>query len=127
MRVRTLAVWVTLSSFLVATPLRAQQQHVVDSSALQQAIVDARTTDAANRQTVERVLARPQVQQAADKLGLDIRRAESALKVMTSEELAKAAAQAKAVEMDLAGGDSTITISLTALLIIILLVVLIAD
>ena len=111
----------------MATPLRAQQQHVVDSSALQQAIVDARATDAANRQAVERVLVRPEVQQKAAQLGLDVRRAESALKVMTSEELAKAATAAKAVETDLAGGDRTITISLTALLIIILLVVLIAD
>ena len=126
MRVRTFAVWVSLLSFLVATPVSAQQ-HVVDSSALQQAIVDARATDAANRQAVQRVLARPEVQQAAEKLGLDVRRADTALKVMTSEELAKAAATAQAVERDLAGGDPVITISLTALLIIILLVVLIAN
>jgi hypothetical protein len=126
-RVRALITWLTVGALLVASPAWAQQ-HVVDSTILQQAIAAERDADAANRQVIERVLARPDVQVVAGKLGLDIKDARTAIAGLSGEELAAVAQSAQAAEADLAGGQSrTVTISLTTLLLIIIIVILIAD
>jgi hypothetical protein len=126
-RVRALITWLTVGALLVASPAWAQQ-HVVDSTILQQAIAAERDADAANRQVIERVLARPDVQVVAGKLGLDIKDARTAIAGLGGDELAAVAQSAQAAEADLAGGQSrTVTISLTTLLLIIIIVILIAD
>jgi hypothetical protein len=126
-RVRALITWLTVGALLVASPAWAQQ-HVVDSTILQQAIAAERDADAANRQVIERVLARPDVQVVAGKLGLDIKDARTAIAGLGGDELAAVAQSAQAAEADLAGGQSrTVTISLTTLLLIIIIVILVAD
>jgi len=126
--VRTFITWLTVCALLVSSPVWAQQ-HVIDSTVLQQAIAEQQSVDAANRQMVERVLARPDVQVVAAKLGLDIKDARTAIAGINSVELAAVAQTAQAVDQDLAGGLSnpTITISLVTLLLIIIIVILVAD
>jgi len=126
--VRTFITWLTVCALLVSSPVWAQQ-HVIDSTVLQQAIAEQQSVDAANRQMVERVLARPDVQVVAARLGLDIKDARTAIAGINSEELAAVAQTAQAVDQDLAGGLSnpTITISLVTLLLIIIIVILVAD
>ena len=126
--VRTFITWLTVCALLVSSPAWAQQ-HVIDSTVLQQAIAEQQSVDAANRQMVERVLARPDVQVVAAKLGLDIKDARTAIAGINSVELAAVAQTAQAVDQDLAGGLSnpTITISLVTLLLIIIIVILVAD
>jgi len=126
--VRTFITWLTVCALLVSSPAWAQQ-HVIDSTVLQQAIAEQQSVDAANRQMVERVLARPDVQVVAAKLGLDIKDARTAIAGINGVELAAVAQTAQAVDQDLAGGLSnpTITISLVTLLLIIIIVILVAD
>jgi hypothetical protein len=123
--VRAFITWLTVGAVLVASPAWAQQ-HVVDSTVLQQAIAEQAAVDTAHRQVVERVLARPDVQVVAARLGLDIRDARTAIAGISGEELAAVAQTAQTV--DLAGGQNqTITISVVTLLLIIIIVILIAD
>jgi hypothetical protein len=126
--VRALITWLTVGALLVTSPAWAQQ-HVVDSTVLQQAIAEQSAVDAAHRQVVERVLARPDVQVVAARLGLDIKDARTAIAGLGHDELAAIAQTAQAVDQDLAGGvnNPTITISLVTLLLIIIIVILIAD
>ena len=126
--VRTFITWLTVCALLVSSPVWAQQ-HVIDSTVLQQAIAEQQSVDAANRQMIERVLAHPDVQVVAAKLGLDIKDARTAIAGINSVELAAVAQTAQAVDQDLAGGLSnpTITISLVTLLLIIIIVILVAD
>ena len=122
-RLRALITWATAGALLVASPASAQQ-HVVDTSALYGAIAEQHAADAANRQTIERVLARPDVQAVAARLGLDIKDARTAIHTVSGEELAAIAQTAQAI--DLTGGQ-TITISVVVLLLIIIIVILLVD
>jgi hypothetical protein len=79
------------------------------------------------------VLANPEVKAVADKAGLDLRRATTAVASLEGQELTQLAAQARQVDQALArgealaGGQSKIVISTTmiiiALLVLILLIV----
>jgi hypothetical protein len=126
--VRTFITWLTVCALLVSSPAWAQQ-HVIDSTVMQQAIAEQQSRDTANRQTIERVLARSDVQVVAARLGLDVKDARTAIAGISGEELAAVAETARSADQDLAGGlgNPTITISLVTLLLIIILVILIAD
>ena len=126
-RLRALTTWLTVGALLVASPVWAQQ-HVVDSALLHRAIAEQQAADTANRQVIERVLARPDVQVVAARLGLDIKDARTAIATVSGEELAAIAQTAQTIDQDLAGGQNqTITISVVTLLLIIIVVILIAD
>ena len=107
----------------------AQETHTASPDALDAALQQHVGASTADRETVLRLLERDEVKKIADEAGLDLRRAASAVATLTGEELAALAAQARQVQQDLAGGQSTVTISTTliiiALLIIILIVVLV--
>jgi sugar diacid utilization regulator len=122
---RALVTWLTVGALLVTSPAWAQQ-HVVDSTLLQQAIAEQRALDDVNRQMIERVLVRPDVQAVAARMGVDIKDARTAIAGISGDELAAIASTAKAV--DLAGGQGpTVTISLVVLLLVIIIVILLAD
>jgi len=70
------------------------------------------------------VLARPEVREAAAKVGLDLSRATAAVDTLEGADLARAADAARQVDQQLVGGASTITITTTTLIIILLLVIL---
>ena len=111
------------------TPAAAQETHAASPDALAAALQQHVSTSTADRDTVLRLLERDDVKKIAGEAGLDLRRAASAVATLNGEELAALATQARQVERDLAGGQSTITISTTliiiALLVIILIVVLV--
>ena len=126
MRIRVSVIWVLLFSVLLTSGLRAQS--VVDTSAMRQAMAQQQSLDEANQRVVLRVLARNEVRDIAQGLGLDVKDAEHAIRQLSSAQLSQLAMSARAVEVDLAGGQNvTITISVVALLLIILIIVLIAD
>jgi hypothetical protein len=125
MCVRALTVWLTVGALLSASPVWADQQ-ILDRSAMQRAIAEKDAADALNRQVVSRVLARSEVEAVALRLGLDVKQARAAVAHLDSEALAAVAQPARAVDADLAGGQ-TIVISVTTLLLIIIIVLLIAD
>jgi hypothetical protein len=116
-----------LPAMLLATPAFAQHSRVVDAAALSAALASKADAEDAQRAQVRRVLDRDEVRQVADRLGLDVTRASSAVGMLGGDDLAQAAQQAGAVDAALAGGQTTIVISLTALLLILLIVILLAD
>jgi hypothetical protein len=124
---RTLVSIVVVSFFFNAVSMSAQGQvsHAVSQSVLDAAIHDHVATSAADRETVQRLLERPEVQAVAGDIGLDLRRAQSVVSTLDGQQLSTVAAQAAQVEQALAGGQSSITLSTTMIIIGLLLVILI--
>jgi low affinity Fe/Cu permease len=113
-----------VSIVLLVTPVMAQQAHVVDQAAIEAALSEHVSEDDAHREAVLRVLQREEVRSAAAKAQLDWKRAEAAVDTLEGEELAQLASIAQDVEAGLAGGN-TITISTTAIIIGLLILILI--
>jgi hypothetical protein len=120
---KTLAVF--LSLWLVAPSAGAQQAHVADRAALDQAVAAAAARAEADRASIRRVLARQEVKDIASKLGVDLGRAESAIRLLDGADLTQAAEYASQIEQDLAGGATTVVITTTTIIIILLIVILI--
>lgn len=116
---------VALAVTLTATAASAQQTHVVNKSALDQAVQQRVSQDQADRDAIRTFLQNPAVRGVADKAGLSIGKADAAVSTLQGDELRQAAGQARAVNAQLAGGD-TIVITTTTIIIILLIVVLIA-
>jgi hypothetical protein len=101
-----------------------QVTHIAGQSVLDTAVQEhARDTDR-DRDTVRLFLQRADVRAIAGKYGLDIRRAESAVAAMDAAEAAQVAAQARAANETLAGGQSKVTISTTTIIIGLLVLIL---
>ena len=108
-----------------AVPRLEAQAHTAPQSALDAAIQQHVTATAAERDAVLRVLERSEVKTVAERAGIDLRRATSAVATLQGEELAQVAAQAHQVEDALAGGQSRIVINTTLIIIALLVLILI--
>ena len=125
MRMLALILIVVFSFVAVIPPAHAQTSHAALQSALDAAVQDHVAASAADRETVLRLLERPEVQAIAGDIGLDLRRAETAVSTLDGQQLADLAAQARQAEQALAGGQSSITISTTLIIIGLLVLILI--
>ena len=123
MFVMSLAMLFTLVA--AVSPAAAQETHAASPGALDAAVQLHVSTSTADRDTVLRLLERDDVKKIAGEAGLDLRRAASAVATLNGEELATLAVQAGQVERELAGGQSTITISTTLIIIALLIIILI--
>jgi len=110
---------------LTATAAFAQQTHVINQSALDQAVQQRVSQDQADREALRTFLQNPTVRGVADKAGLSVDKAEAAVSTLQGDELRQAAGQARMINSQLAGGD-TIVITTTTIIIILLIVILIA-
>jgi hypothetical protein len=119
------SIFVVFSLVAVLPPAYAQTSHAAPQSILDAAVHDHVATTAADRETVLRLLERPEVQVVAGDIGLDLRRAESAISTLEGQQLTDVAAQAQQVEKALAGGQSRVTISTTLIIIVLLVLILI--
>jgi hypothetical protein len=120
---------IVLSLVLLATPVAARaQSHVVDGKDLEGAVSRRAAEPEAERQRLRSLLGRPDVRRIARSNGIDLRRVETGVATLSTEELARIAPYAAAADADLAGGQdvriSTMTIILV-LLIVILVVLLV--
>lgn len=116
-----------LPVFLVSSPALAQQTRVVDAAAMGQALADKAEAEGAQREMVGRVLERAEVRAMAERMGLSVEQADSAVATLSGAELGTLAQHAGAVEaVALAGGANTIVISLTTLLLVLIIVILLA-
>jgi ammonia channel protein AmtB len=102
----------------------ANGQHVVDQGMIAAAIAQHVAEQDNDRAAIHEALARPQVQELAGRMGLDISRATAAIDTMTGADLERAAAAARQVNQQLVGGASTVVISTTTIIIVLLLVIL---
>ena len=114
----------TLAVMLCAPAAFAQQTHVINQTALDQAVQQRVSQDQADRDALRSFLQNPAVKGVAAKAGLSVDRAEAAVSTLQGDELRQAASQARAVTRDLAGG-STVVISTTTIIIVLLIIVLI--
>lgn len=119
------SILVVVFSFVAVIPsAHAQTSHAAPQSVLDAAVQDHVATSAADRETVLRLLERPEVQAVAGDVGLDLRRAQTAISTLDGQQLTELAAQAQQVERALAGGQSTVVISTTLIIIVLLVVIL---
>ena len=115
----------TLVLTLCAPAAWAQQPHVVNKSALDQAVQQRVAQERSDRTALLDFLHQPAVKDVAAKAGLPIDKAEAAVSTLHGQDLAQASAQARTVNAQLAGGSSTIVISTTTIIIALLIVILI--
>jgi len=114
----------TLAVMLMApTGAWAQQSHVINKSALEQAVQQRVSQDQADREALRTFLQNPMVQGVAAKAGLPLERANTAVSALEGHDLRYAASQARTVNQDLAGG-ATVVITTTTIIIILLVVIL---
>jgi hypothetical protein len=119
------SVLVILLSIVVAMPrVQAQASHTASQSAIDAALQQHVSTTAADRADLLRVLANPEVKAVADKAGLDLRKATTAVVSLEGQELTQLAAQARQVDEALAGGQSRVVISTTVIIIVLLVLIL---
>jgi hypothetical protein len=114
-----------LAVLMCAPAAWAQQTHVIDQSALAQAVQQRVNQDQADREAIRSFLQNPQVKTVAAKAGLSVERAEAAVSTLQGNQLREVAGQARAVNQDLAGG-ATVVITTTTIIIILLIIILIA-
>lgn len=127
MSVRRVAAAVLVVSMAVVPGARAGQTAVVDRSDVDRALAARVQADEASRDVVRGLLARDEVRAMAQGLGLDVRRAESAVATLDGDDLRQAAAAATVADEALSGGSQYVTLSLVSLLLIIIIVILLAD
>ncbi|HEY3884854.1 MAG TPA: hypothetical protein VGL62_06590 [Vicinamibacterales bacterium] len=108
---------------LAAPSALAQQTHVISQSALDRAVQQRVTQDAADRAAIHDFLHNPAVKDAAAKAGLSIEKASAAAAALQGDELHEIAGQARAANQQLAGGASTVVISTTTIIIALLVII----
>lgn len=100
------------------------ERHVVNPLHLYKLMQERVDRDRANRELIQRVLQRAEVREVAQRFGLNLHRAETAVPTLPSSDLEELAQRAGDVEEALAGGD-TLVITASTLVIILLLIILI--
>ena len=122
----SVSILAVLLMVLTAVPrLQAQASHTAPQSAIDAALQQHVGAAAADREAVLRVLDHAEVKAVAERAGIDLRRATSAVATLDGAELAQVAAQAQQVEQALAGGQSRIVISTTLIIVALLVLILI--
>jgi hypothetical protein len=112
---------------LLSSPVLAQQRHVVNPADMRQAITVQAQAQEQTREALRGVLKNSQVRVVAERLGLNVTRAEGAIATLTTAELERVAGPVRDVNAQLAGGNNTVIISTTTLLLIIIIVILLSD
>lgn len=110
---------------LMMAPMASAQDHVIGKSALDQAVQQRVSQEQADREVIVSLLQRADVREIASKAGLSLEKAEAAASTLQGRDLSTAAAQARQVQNNLAGGANTIVISTTTIIIVLLLIILI--
>ena len=123
-RIRRTVIGLFLST-LVVNPALAQQPHVVDQRALDQQVAAKVAETVEQRAVIERLLEREQVRSIAERTGIELADVKAAVATLEGDELAQLAAHAQGVDDSLTGGQSTITISTTTIIIGLLVLILI--
>jgi hypothetical protein len=128
MRMRaTVSAFLFFLSVLLSSPAFAQQRHVVSPADMRQAVAQQAQAHQQTRDALRTVLKNSQVREVANRLGLNVTRAEGAVATLTAAELEQLAGPARDLNANLAGGANTIVISTTTLLLIIIIIILLAD
>jgi hypothetical protein len=114
-----------LFCILIGAPASAQTPHAAPPAAIDQALEQHAAAADDDRAAVLRILERPDVRALAAEMGVDVRRAQSAIATLDGEPLAELASRARQAEQALAGGQGgSITLSYTIIIIGLLVLIL---
>ena len=108
----------------ISAPAFAQQRHAVDPSLLARTVDQHVARHDADRAAIREALARPELQQIAQQLGVDLTRVNGAVATFSGADLERAGTAARHVNEALAGGASSVVISTTTIIIALLVVIL---
>ena len=111
-------------AMLMMAPAAGAQDHVISTSALDQAVQQRVSQDQANREAILSLLQRQDVRDIAGKAGLSIDQARAGISMLQGKDLEQAAYQARLVQDSLAGGGN-VTVSTTTIIIVLLLLILV--
>lgn len=112
-------------ALLLAPGFAPAQEHAATDAELRSAVAERTEREEADRAVLERLLEREEVREIAGKAGIDVERAKDAVAGLDGRELAALAAAARDVEDRLAGGQATIRITYSALVLALLVAILI--
>lgn len=119
---------VVLLCILMAAPRAGAQEpagaHAAPPTAIDQALQQHVAGTNADRAVVQQLLARPDVKALAAEIGLDVRRAQAAVATLDGAQLSELAAHARQAAQELAGGQGSVRISTTLIIIALLVVIL---
>ena len=110
---------------LLMAPAAGAQNHVITRSALDEAVQARVSQEQADRAVILAVLERADVRAVAVKAGLSVEQAQAAVSALQGEDLGQAAAYARHVQNELAGGASTVVISTTTIILVLLIILLV--
>ena len=110
---------------LSSSPAFADTQHIVAPGEMAAAVTARVAQQDADRASVAEALKRPEVREAASRMGVDLSTVDARIATLAGADLERAADAARAINDDLAGGASSVTIGTTTLIIILLLLILI--
>ncbi len=108
----------------LSAPALAQDRHIVNPSALSQAVAAHVAQQDADRAAIHEALNRPEVREVAEKSGIDLDRVNASIDTLSGSSLEEVAAAAQRVNQTLVGGASTVVISSTTIIIALLVVIL---
>jgi hypothetical protein len=127
---RRLATCVLVGVFVLSGPLAHSADSVVGvvtQADLDNAVAKTLAQEDAARGTITTLLQRDEVRSLAEGYGLDVRRAEAAVGTLDGAELQRLSLLAADANVQLAGGDQVLRISLIAALLIVIIVILLVD
>jgi hypothetical protein len=102
----------------------ADQRHVVSPTELAAAVAQGVASQDADRAAVREALARPEIRNAAEAIGVNLDQVAAAAETLKGSDLEQAAAAARQINQQYVGGASTIVISTTTLIIGLLVLIL---
>lgn len=121
---RPLAVLTALSVLTLTIPTSAAaQEHLVPLSELHTRIQASAKARAADLADIDRVLSRPEAQEAMQKAKINATAARQAVATLDDQELSKLAAQARQVDQDVQGGRGAGLLALIGLIVVIIIVI----
>ena len=122
---RQLLVALLVFSLALSSTAMAQERHVIDPSALSQAVASHVSSQDASRAAIHDVLNRADVRAVATDSGFDLDLINASIDTMDGASLDQAAAATEQARQSLVGGANTITISTTTIIIALLVIILI--
>ncbi len=124
MRIQACVLTLVLSLVCGAPRAFAQTPHAAPTSALDAAVQAQVQTSDADRRFVQQLLERGDIKAVASRAGIDLRSVGAAVDGMDQVTLAQVTEQARAVDRALAGGQSSVTIGTTTIIIGLLVLIL---
>lgn len=115
-----------VAMLMLSSPLAYSAESVATQADLDAAVAKTLGQEDAARQAITNLLQRDDVKSMAKGYGLDLRRAESAVGTLEGTELQSLSLLATNADVQLAGGDQYVTISLVTVLLIVIIVILVS-